>query len=59
MPASENILSLSPIRNHINSDTKVFIPNKHNIGLAEEIKGTGNCRRYSHLQQWENTGGSH
>ena len=65
MPASENILSLSPIRNHINSDTKYSSQTylnsltekqdeyKHNIGLAEEIKGTGDCRRYSHLQQWE------
>ena len=32
---------------------------KHNIGLAEETKGTGDCRRYSHLQQREDTGGSH
>ena len=40
-------------------DAEEYIQYKHNIGLAEEIKGTGDCRRYSHLQQWENTGGSH
>ena len=46
-------------RQYLNSLTEKQDEYKHNIGLAEETKGTGDCRRYSHLQQREDTGGSH